>query len=133
MTKIKAVSVSEIEKLQQYVMIDQTGFVEQSKHGDYVHIDDIRALLERSPSVSGEAVTMLALNNTVLQKRISVLEDLLSSAYNIANRNGENTHWERFAGQLHINGIRPITAKTFKILPSDIELSAYKPQDKARE
>ena len=67
----------------------------------------------------GEAVATLALKNTELNKRISVLEDLLSSAYNIANRNGENTHWERFAGQLHIHGINPVTPKTFKILPSD--------------
>ena len=89
-----------------------------------------QSLLDRSPSVSDEAVTMLALNNTVLQKRISVLEGLLSSAYNIANRNGESTHWQRFASQLHVNGISPVTAKTFKILPSDIELSANQGSDK---
>ena len=85
----------------------------------------LRALIANSPQTDG---MVLALNNTKLQKRVAVLEDLLSSAYNIANRNGEHTHWERFAGQLHINGISPITAKTFKILPSDTELSAYKPQ-----
>lgn len=86
-------------------------------------VDDVRALAANSHKVDG--MVALALNNTALQKRVAVLEDLLSSAYNIANRNGENTHWERFAGQLHINGISPITAKTFKILPSD---TAYKPQ-----
>lgn len=86
----------------------------------------LRALIASSPQADGMVV--LALNNTELQKRVAVLEDLLSSAYNIAKRNGENTHWERFAGQLHVHGISPVTAKTFKILPSDTELSAYKPQ-----
>lgn len=66
-----------------------------------------------------EPVAKLALENSALQKRIAVLEDLLTSAYNISNRNGENTHWDRFSSQLFINGIRHVTAKTFKILPSD--------------
>ncbi len=68
-----------------------------------------------------EPITLIALKSAEFQKRITVLEDLLASAYNIANRNGENTHWQRFAGQLHINGISPITPKTFKILPSDFD------------
>lgn len=98
-------------------------------------------VIEASPKASktqeGEAVALLSLKNTELQKRISVLEDLLSSAYNIANRNGENTHWERFAGQLHIHGINPVTPKTFKILPSDENYTTPSSMqlklDKARE
>lgn len=66
-------------------------------------------------------IIKLALDNAELKKRIEVLQDLLSSSYNIANRNGEQTHWQRFAGQLHVNGISPVTPKTFKILPSDTE------------
>jgi hypothetical protein len=68
---------------------------------------------------ASEPVAKIALLNTHYISRIKVLEDLLSSAYSIANRYGEDTHWLRFAQQLHINGISPITPKTFKILPSD--------------
>ena len=75
-------------------------------------------------SQPNEPVTLLALKNTQLQKRIDLLEDLLTSAHNIANRNGADTHWLRFAGQLHVNGISCVTAKTFKILPSDDNYSA---------
>lgn len=104
-------------------------------NGSHVKIimDAVKAQLLQQ----GEAVATLALKNTELNKHISVLEDLLSSAYNIANRNGENTHWERFAGQLHIHGINPVTPKTFKILPSDENYttppSTQQKLDKARE
>lgn len=113
-----------------------------------VRSDDLRAIIDEAPEVenqdiggkaviknhpegweygeepagdpyTGEPVAVLALKNTELSKRVSVLEDLLSSAYNIANREGKDTHWFRFAAQLHVNGISPVTAKTFKILPSD--------------
>lgn len=80
---------------------------------NYVYEDGIEPGYDKEPAV------ILALRNTELQKRVEQLEDLLSSAYNIANRNGEDTHWLRFAAQLHVHGISPITAKTFKILPSD--------------
>jgi hypothetical protein len=66
-----------------------------------------------------EPAALVALNNAALQKRIDVLEDLLTSAAVIAGRNGEGTHWERFIGQLKVNGIGNITAKTFRVLPSD--------------
>lgn len=80
---------------------------------NYVYEDGIEPGYDKEPAV------ILALRNTDLQKRVEQLEDLLSSAYNIANRNGEDTHWLRFAAQLHVHGISPVTAKTFKILPSD--------------
>lgn len=91
--------------------------------GDYGNQWDVSEKLTKFAQLlqQGEAVAVLALNNTELQRRISLLEDLLSSAYNIANRNGEQTHWQRFAGQLHVNGISPVTPKTFTILPSDTE------------
>lgn len=57
--------------------------------------------------------------NAELKNRINLLEDLLTSAACIASRNGKGTHWERFAKQLKVNGIGNITAKTFRILPSD--------------
>lgn len=124
---IRLVDVSEIEKLAKYAVSDAGLF--PSNRGDLVRIADLRALLSRSPQQSGEAVAVLALNNTELKKRIATLEDLLSSACNIANREGADTHWQRYAGQLHINGISPVTAKTFKILPSDTD---YKPSSQAR-
>lgn len=85
-------------------------------------LENMPARAESFTSIQGdsEPITKIALENTSLKKRIATLEDLLSSTYNIANRNGENTHWHRFAGQLHINGISPVTPKTFKILPSDV-------------
>jgi hypothetical protein len=70
---------------------------------------------------SNEPITLLALNITQLQNRIEVLEDLLTSAAVIAGREGKDTHWGRFIGQLYVNGIGNITAKTFRILPSDPE------------
>lgn len=54
-----------------------------------------------------------------LQARIETLEDLLLSAGAIATRKGEGTHWERFKNELRANGIGNITARTFRILPSD--------------
>lgn len=87
----------------------------------YVKVSDIRAIIKAAPEVSSQPVTLLSAINADLQKRIGILEDLLSSAYNIANRKGTDTHWFRFASQLHVNGISPVTAKTFKILPSDQE------------
>lgn len=124
--------------------------------GDWIDYHDLRALIDEAPEVekqeiggkavikihpegweygeepagepyTGGHVAVLALKNTELSKRISVLEDLLSSAYNIASRNGVETHWFRFSSQLHINGISPVTAKTFKILPSDPEHTSPQP------
>jgi NTP pyrophosphatase (non-canonical NTP hydrolase) len=51
--------------------------------------------------------------------RIKELEDLLTSARTIAQRNGEGTAWERFDERLAKAGIGSITAKVFKVLPSD--------------
>jgi hypothetical protein len=47
------------------------------------------------------------------------LEDLLSSAREIARRQGEGTAWERFDNRLAEAGISAVTAKTFRVLPSD--------------
>lgn len=49
------------------------------------------------------------------------LEDLLSSARCIAQRNGEDTAWKRFDERIAKCGISAVTAKVFKILPSDKE------------
>lgn len=107
MTDMITVSRKEIDKL-----LTQLNITHQ----------DIRALLDKA-EVS-EPVALMAIKIAQLEDRVKVLEDLLSSAYNIANRNGKDTHWPRFAGQLHIHGINPITPKTFKILPSDDEYTS---------
>lgn len=56
---------------------------------------------------------------TAKTKRELQLEDLLRSARAIAERNGENTHWIRFSEAVADAGIGSVTAKVFKVLPSD--------------
>ena len=51
--------------------------------------------------------------------RVEELEDLLRSARNIADREGALTAWVRFSERIGAFGIGSVTAKTFKILPSD--------------
>lgn len=47
------------------------------------------------------------------------LEDLLISAHAIALREGQETAWARFSARLCEAGIGSVTAKTFRVLPSD--------------
>lgn len=49
------------------------------------------------------------------------LEDLLTSARAIAERDGKDTHWRRFSDRIAKMGIGSITPRTFRILPSDVE------------
>ena len=58
---------------------------------------------------------------TSLRTRITELEDLLSSARVICQREGKETAWERFDRQIAKHYIGAVTAKTFRILPSDVE------------
>lgn len=58
---------------------------------------------------------------TAKTKRELELEDLLTSARCIAEREGKETHWKRFDARIESFGIGSITAKTFRILPSDKE------------
>lgn len=55
--------------------------------------------------------------------REAELEDLLISAHAIAERNGHDTAWERFANRLKAAGIGSITAKTFRVLPEGSPVS----------
>lgn len=54
-------------------------------------------------------------------QRQDELVDLLVSARAIAERQGEDTAWDRFSQRIASFGIGCITAKIFKILPSDTE------------
>ena len=49
------------------------------------------------------------------------LEDLLTSARAICQRKGEGTAWERFDARIATAGVGSVTAKTFRVLPSDLE------------
>lgn len=49
-----------------------------------------------------------------LENRVAELEDLLRSAHCIAMRNGQDTNWDAFCGQLQRVGIGYVTAKVFK-------------------
>jgi hypothetical protein len=52
-------------------------------------------------------------------RRDQELEDLLRSACAIADRKGADTAWDRFAASIHALGLNGITARTYRILPSD--------------
>ena len=54
-----------------------------------------------------------------LRKRESELTELLRSAHCIAERKGEDVSWDRFAASILNAGIGSVTARTYKVLPSD--------------
>lgn len=51
--------------------------------------------------------------------RESEAKDLLRSACCIAERKGEGTAWERFIASVHKLGLSGVTARTYRVLPSD--------------
>lgn len=55
---------------------------------------------------------------TAREKR---MEELLTSAAAIAGRRGVGTAWERFGASIRAEGIGQITARTYRVLPSDTE------------
>lgn len=55
------------------------------------------------------------------QERIYEMEQLLQSARAICGRRGELTAWERFDASIAKLGIGSITARTYRVLPSDLE------------
>ncbi len=58
---------------------------------------------------------------TAKTKRESELEDLLTSVRAVCAREGKGTHWGRLSNRIGEFGIGTVTAKIFKILPSDPE------------
>ncbi len=58
---------------------------------------------------------------------IDELTDLLRSARCIAERKGADTAWERFSERIGALGIGSVTAKVFKVLPSDLEEKEINP------
>jgi hypothetical protein len=49
------------------------------------------------------------------------LEDLLRSAHAIAVRKGADTAWDQFASSIRGMGIGAVTARIYKVLPSDAD------------
>jgi hypothetical protein len=60
-------------------------------------------------------------NGKLKTERELRLEELLISARAIAERKGEGTAWERFSNSIAKEGIGSVTARTYRILPSDKE------------
>lgn len=58
---------------------------------------------------------------TAKTKREIELEELLRSARTIAQRKGVDTAWERFDASIAAAGVGSVTARVYKILPSDLE------------
>ena len=58
---------------------------------------------------------------TAKTKRELDLEELLRSAHCIAERKGEGTAWWRFEDSIKKAGIGSVTARTYRVLPSDEE------------
>jgi hypothetical protein len=62
--------------------------------------------------------------NAAKTARQTELEDLLASARAICQRKGDGTAWERFDERIAKAGIGSVTAKTFRILQSDLEAAS---------
>jgi hypothetical protein len=58
---------------------------------------------------------------TAKTKREIELEELLQSARAIAQRRGADTAWERFDESVAKAGVGSVTARVYRILPSDLE------------
>lgn len=56
---------------------------------------------------------------TAKTKRELELEDLLRSACSIAERHGEDTHWGRFVASVNKAGLNGVTARSYRVIPSD--------------
>lgn len=54
-----------------------------------------------------------------LRERESEFIELLRSAHCIAERKGEDVAWDRFADSISKLGIGSVTARTYRVLPSD--------------
>lgn len=70
--------------------------------------DTLRALME---SVAPDQPT----------EREEQMVELLRSACAIADRQGHGTHWQRFGDSIRKLGLNGITARTYRVLPSDLE------------
>jgi hypothetical protein len=63
----------------------------------------------------------MATDNPLFSERETGLEELVRSACAIADRKGAGTAWGRFVASACSFGLNGVTARTYRILPSDIE------------
>lgn len=78
-------------------------------------VDGLRMLAEL---IDKAEATIAAHPKTVREME---LEELLRSACAIADRHGVGTAWERFSASVHTLGLNGITARTYRVLPSDLK------------
>lgn len=81
------------------------------------HNEVLAAARAYQAHIEGEVIP----GTRLISEREKALEDLLRSACAIADRKGEDTAWERFAASVHALGLTGVTARTYRVLPSDIE------------
>lgn len=58
---------------------------------------------------------------TAKTARETELEELVRAACAIAARQGKGTNWERFIASAAKLGLNGVTARTYRLLPSDVE------------
>ena len=83
---------------------------------------------EATPQPASAEVELATVNQLFLElsqfttaktARELAMEELLRSAHAIALRNGEGTAWDRFATSIRNMGIGSVTARVYRMLPSD--------------
>lgn len=98
-----------------------TVYARESGHSTLRTVNELlRRLMDDQGFKTIETYELLGRDAKTARER--ELEDLLVSARAIAQRKGADTAWERFDERLASFGIGCITAKVFKVLPSDREL-----------
>jgi len=78
------------------------------------------------PECCGDPITMETVIEVLKKElsRVKEMEELLKSANAIAQREGQGTAWKRFSESIRQLGIGSVTARTYRILPSDYEPTA---------
>lgn len=88
-----------------------------SKPGRRETLRECADALRMVASISRAAVRLGVSQTTT--ERETELESLLRSACAIAERRGIGTAWARFVANVHAIGLNGVTARTYRVLPSD--------------
>jgi len=86
--------------------------------------DDMMSRLRMMAKDNGGTWDLSPNDQAAIQHALDVIDelvDLLRSARCIAERKGADTAWKRFSDRIGSLGIGSVTAKVFKVLPSDLE------------
>lgn len=84
--------------------------------------DDYHYLVKES-DIAWAVESLLKVFKSAKSKREYELEELLRSAHAIALRKGKETAWKRFATSIQNVGIGSVTARTYRVLEGDEEIS----------